>query len=107
MKEPVKKAKSLLYAYRVLLTGMHLMQTGRIETDIRLLFEDARLEFIPDLIAAKKEEKIGLADLDWDFHSQQLDSLERKLEETFDQSELPETRDVEAVNELLVGLRLG
>ena len=106
-KEPVKKAKSLLYAYRVLLTGVHLMNTGRIETDIRNLYEESGLNFVPELIASKREEKIGLADLDWEFHSSQLDSLERKLEEAFERSSLPETRDVEAVDQLLVELRLG
>ena len=106
-KEPVKKAKSLLYAYRVLLTGVHLMNTGRIETDIRNLYEESGLNFVPDLIASKREEKIGLADLDWGFHSSQLDFLERKLEEAFERSSLPETRDVEAVDQLLVELRLG
>lgn len=106
-KETVKKAKSLLYAYRVLLTGVHLMNSGRMETDIRKLHEEAGLSFIPDLIAAKKEEKIGLANLDWEFHSRELDSLEKKLEESFERSKLPETRDVAAVDELLVDLRLG
>jgi len=106
-KESVKKAKSLLYAYRVLLTGVHLMNTGRIETDIRKLHAESKLDFIPDLIAAKKEEKIGLANLDWEFHGAKLDSLERKLEESFDRSKLPEARDVAAVDELLIELRLG
>ena len=106
-KEPVKKAKSLLYAYRVLLTGIHLMKSGRIETDIRNLYAESRLDFVPDLIAAKKEEKIGLANLDWEFHVAQLDSLEKKLKESFDRSKLPETRDVAAVDELLIDLRLG
>lgn len=105
-KETVKKAKSLLYAYRVLLTGIHLMETGRIETDIRNLYENAGLDFVPELIAAKKEEKIGLADLDWSFHASQLDSLESKLEVSFESSKLPEHRDVQAVDDLLVDLRL-
>src|SRR5262249_1973392 len=30
-REPVKKAKSLLYAYRVVLTGIHLLWTGEVE----------------------------------------------------------------------------
>jgi predicted nucleotidyltransferase len=106
-KETVKKAKSLLYAYRVLLTGVNLLNTGRVETDVRLLCDDAKLGFIPDLISAKKEEKIELANLDWEFHARKLDSLERKLEEAFEKSKLPESRDVEAVNDLLVRLRLG
>ena len=105
-KEPVKKAKSLLYAYRVLLTGIHLMETGRIETDVRNHYADFKLDFIPDLIAAKKEEKIELDGLDWSFHSKQLESLEAKLDEAFAKSKLPESRDTEAVNDLLVELRL-
>jgi len=105
-KESVKKAKSLLYAYRVLLTGTHLMKTGRVETDIRNLYADAGLDFVPDLIAAKKEEKIGLEDLDWSFHSQQLEELESKLVASFEESKLPETREFEAVDELLIDLRL-
>ena len=106
-KEPVKKAKSLLYAYRVLLTGVHLMKTGRIETDVRVLHENEGLDFIPDLIAAKVEEKIGLENLDWQFHADKLAALEVKLEDAFTDSTLPETRDTESVNDLLVELRLG
>ena len=105
-KESVKKAKSLLYAYRVLLTGIHLMNTGKIETDIRALHAQAGLDFIPDLIAAKVEEKIELVELDWEFHSKQLSLLEAKLDEAFERSKLPETRDTNSVNELLVDLRI-
>lgn len=105
-KESVKKAKSLLYAYRVLMTGIHLMNTGRIETDVRILCQDHSLAFIPDLVAQKREEKIALPGLDWDFHAGQLDRLGQALERAFERSDLPETRDVDAVNELLVRLRL-
>ena len=106
-KEPIKKAKSLLYAYRVLLTGIHLMETGEVVTDLRQLYESAELTFIPDLIAAKTQEKIGLADLDWQFHRGQLEKLEAALERSFESSALPEQRDSAAVNDLLVEIRLG
>ena len=105
-KEPNKKAKSLLYAYRVLLTGIHLMKSGEVVTDLRQLHRDAGLTFIPNLIAAKKEEKIELADLDWEFHHDQLRKLEVALEDSFNVSTLPESRDVVSVNDLLVELRL-
>jgi len=105
-KETAKKAKSLLYAYRVLMTGIHLMNTGRVETDVRVMYLDLGLDFIPDLIAAKREEKIELPDLDWDFHGDQLDRLELKLGEAFEASSLPTDRDTAAVDELLVSLRL-
>ena len=101
-----KKAKSLLYAYRVLLTGIHLMNCGRVETDIRKLYADHGLDFIPDLIAQKVEEKITLPNLDWDFHRQQLIDLEAKMEAAFEASSLPEHRDEQAVNDLLLQLRL-
>ena len=105
--EPQKKAKSLLYAYRVLLTGIHLMNHGRIETDIRKLHADHGLDFIPDLIAQKVKEKVTLTDLDWDFHRQQLTDLEAKMEAAFETSSLPEQRDEQAVNDFLLRLRMG
>ena len=105
--EPQKKAKSLLYAYRVLLTGIHLMNHGRVETDIRKLYADHGLDFIPDLIAQKVEEKITLPNLDWDFHRQQLIDLEAKMETAFEASTLPEHRDEQAVNDFLLRLRMG
>jgi len=46
------------------------------------------------LIAQKVEEKITLPNLDWDFHRQQLIDLEA------------EHRDEQAVNDLLLQLRL-
>ena len=104
--EPQKKAKSLLYAYRVLLTGIHLMNHGQVETDIRKLYADHSLDFIPDLIAQKVEEKIALPNLDWDYHRQQLIDLEAKMEAAFETSSLPEHRDEQAVNDFLLRLRL-
>ena len=104
--EPQKKAKSLLYAYRVLLTGIHLMNHGRVETDIRKLYAGHGLDFIPDLIAQKVEEKIALPNLDWDFHRQQLIDLEAKMETAFEASTLPEHRDKQAVNDFLLRLRI-
>ena len=105
-KQDVKKAKSLLYAYRVLMTGIHLMKSGLIETDVRVMYSDLGLDFIPDLIAAKREEKIELPNLDWKFHLQQLERLEQKLTESFEASSLPDGGDSTSVNELLVELRL-
>ena len=45
--------KPLLYVYRVLLTGIHLLRTGEIEANLVRLNEDARLTYLPDLIARK------------------------------------------------------
>ncbi len=82
------------------------MDHGRIETDIRKLYATHGLDFIPDLIAQKTKEKIALPDLDWDFHRQQLIDLEAKMAAAFEATSLPQHRDEQAMNELLLGLRL-
>nr|WP_117211152.1 nucleotidyltransferase domain-containing protein [Allorhizocola rhizosphaerae] len=56
--------KPALYTLRVLLTGIHLMHTGQILCDLRLLWHEHDLPFVPELIAAKREgEHRQLADI--------------------------------------------
>ena len=105
-KETQKRAKPVLYAYRVLLTGIHLMQTGEVEADLLKLNEKFRLPQIADLVASKTAEKIAPKDLDWDFHAKELHQLEGDLDEAFERSSLGEERAVQEVDELLVSLRL-
>jgi predicted nucleotidyltransferase len=106
-KEEPKRAKSLLYAYRVLLTGTHLLRTGEVEANLRRLNEQFQLSFIDDLIASKTGERIAMPALDWPFHDSELRRLEQQMEEAFAASPLGEIRDADAVNELLIELRLG
>jgi len=49
--------KPALYTLRVLLTGIHLMRTGILETDLNVL--GAALPYVPDLIAAKRTAEHG------------------------------------------------
>ena len=53
LKESPRRVKPLLYVYRVLLTGIHLMRTGEIEANLVTLNEDFRLPYIGDLVARK------------------------------------------------------
>jgi len=105
-KQQPKTAKSLLYAYRVLMTGIHLLRSGEVQANICLLNEECGLPFIPELIDRKLQEKTVLPDLDWDFHRQQLTALESQMQTAFEQSTLPEDRDRNAINNLLIDLRL-
>lgn len=41
--------KPLLYVYRVLLTGIHLMRTGRIEANLVAVNGKSRLRLVRDL----------------------------------------------------------
>jgi len=52
-KESPPRVKPLLYVYRVLLTGMHLMQTGVVEANLVTLNETAKLPYVAELIPRK------------------------------------------------------
>src|SRR2546425_1573107 len=52
-KESPRRVKPLLYVYRVLLTGIHLMRTGEVEANLQTLNEEFRLPYIADLVARK------------------------------------------------------
>jgi predicted nucleotidyltransferase len=108
-KESPPHVKPLLYVYRVLLTGIHLMHTGELEANLVRLNEPAKLPYIPDLIARKVAgpEKRRLEQADMDFHGREYQRLTAELERAFEHSHLPETaRAAAAVNDLLVRLRL-
>jgi uncharacterized protein len=47
------RVKPLLYVYRVLLTGIHLMRSGEIEANLLKLNELAKLPYLTDLIDRK------------------------------------------------------
>src|SRR3954453_17604118 len=52
-KEEPRRVKPLLYVYRVLLTGIHLMQTGVVEASLMTLNAHHHLPYVPDLVARK------------------------------------------------------
>jgi len=106
-KEEPKRAKPILYAYRVLMTGIHLLRTGEVEANLLRLNEYFGFKFLDELIARKVSgENIAVGGLDWPFHEIRLAELESRLDQAFQESKLPEDRDRKPVNELLVRLRL-
>jgi len=107
-KEEPKRAKPVLYAYRVLMTGIHLLRTGQVEANLLRLNEHFGLGFLEDLVARKVGgENASAGDLDWSFHQARLTELEAQLDQAFADSRLPEDRDRTAISEFLVRLRLG
>jgi predicted nucleotidyltransferase len=108
-KEEPPNVKPLLYVYRVLLTGLHLMRHGEIEANLLTLNETARLPCIDDLVERKLSgpEKSRLAAADIDFHRREFERLVTELEKASDRSTLPERASAkERLNDLLVRLRL-
>lgn len=108
-KEEPRRVKPLLYVYRVLLTGIHLMQTGVVEANLLHLNEQFRLPYIPDLVARKVNsvEKATLADADVTFHQREFERLVDELVKARDASTLPDAPSGKAaLNDLLVRIRL-
>jgi predicted nucleotidyltransferase len=107
--EPDPTVKHLLYAYRVLLTGIHLMQTGEVIANIQVLNEQFRLSEIDELVARKRAgaEKMALEERDHVQHGELLDRLEKQLQAAYEASQLPEEpTTVPALEQFVVGLRL-
>jgi uncharacterized protein len=103
------RIKPLLYIYRVLLTGIHLMRTGEVEANLVRLNESARLSHVDDLIARKLvgPEATLLAEGEVAFHRREYERLQAELEAAHQDSRLPEGPTARpALNELLVRLRL-
>jgi predicted nucleotidyltransferase len=110
MKESPRRVKPLLYVYRVLLTGIHLMRTGMVEANLVTLNEEFRLSYIADLVARKLAgpEKSKLEDADITFHESEYQRLRSELQTTHEASQLPELpheKTRAALNDLLVRVR--
>jgi predicted nucleotidyltransferase len=110
-KERPRRIKPLLYVYRVLLTGTHLMRTGEIVANLLELNDHFRLPYIPDLVGRKLAgpEKSKLEDTDITFHESEYQRLRGELQAAHDASQLPESPSEDArkaLNELLVRIRL-
>lgn len=109
-KEDPPRVKPLLYVYRVLLTGIHLMRTGRVEANLRTLNETVRLPYVDDLILRKTSgpEQGTLEAADVAFHEGETRRLTAQLREAHEQSHLPETPTAgPALHDLLVRVRKG
>jgi predicted nucleotidyltransferase len=109
-KETPRRVKPLLYAFRVLLTGIHLMRTGEVEANLCNLNAEYGLPFIPELIARKTGgvEHQTLDATEFSFFETQFAELNRRLMEAGERTTLPaESTARLALNDLLIRLRIG
>lgn len=109
-KESPPRVKPLLYTFRVLLTGTHLMNIGEVQANLKVLNETAKLSYLNELIATKETgaEKGVLRTADISFFRREYERLMRDLEQAYERSKLPEVPTGRAaLNDLLIRLRLG
>lgn len=101
--------KRLLYCYRVLLTGIHVLRSGRIEANVARLDEEYRIDGLADLAARKRSgaEKEPLADGEYARHAPRLDALTQRMGEEFERSTLPdEVTTFDALDDFVVRARM-
>ncbi len=109
LSEPDPTVKHLLYAYRVFLSGIHLMQTGEVIANIAVLNDRFRMPEIDELVARKRSgaEMMKLDERELERHDALLDRLEAQLAEAHAASQLPEeATTAEALADFVVQLRL-
>lgn len=103
------QVKPLLYLFRVLLTGIHLLRTGNVEANLAHLNEEAKLPYITDLIQQKQTgpEKGQVKTADMNFFESEYDRLRSEMNQAAEASQLPEHPAGEpALNDLLIRLRM-
>jgi len=100
--------KPLLYTFRVLLTGIHLMRSGEVQAHLpTLLGEVDAPAYLPDLVAAKAEREHGAAEVDHARVQADVERLHTALDEAQAASALPGAATVhDALHDFLVRIRL-
>ncbi|MEV0263875.1 nucleotidyltransferase domain-containing protein [Streptomyces sp. NPDC050617] len=101
--------KPLLYTFRALLTGIHLMRSRQLQADLpTLLGEVAAPDYLPDLITAKAAaEHAASTEIPAERAAQDVQQLHAVLDEARAATELPDTATAqEALHDFVVRQRL-
>ena len=99
--------KSLLYTFRVALTGIHLLRTGQVVAHLPTLLEVHPLPGVPELVARKVNGREKDAMSDGAPYKALWPSLEAELRAALAQSPLPdEPANSDEIETWLVGLRM-
>lgn len=108
--KPDATVKDALYAYRVALTGIHLLKSGQPMAHLPTLLEDYPQEGLDELLRQKRtqKEKTVLDDDLKQFHRQRLLDLDLQLQQAFKDSPLPAGNGgLEELNRFVIRVRLG
>lgn len=107
-KEEPKRLKPLLYVFRVLLTGIHLMKAGEVEANLLRLNETFKLSYVPELVERKVsgKEKESLSAPDAALYDREYHRLIQELQKAAESTSLPELPSAKPqLHNLLLRLR--
>jgi predicted nucleotidyltransferase len=106
---PTPTVKQLLYACRVFLTGIHVLRTGEVESNLRILLQHYPVPGIAELIERKSTgtEDGKLESDELAAHLADLSDLESELASAFEDCALPdEPSTLAALDDFIVRARL-
>ncbi|GGN43337.1 nucleotidyltransferase domain-containing protein [Streptomyces fuscichromogenes] len=107
--EKTGELKPLLYTFRVLLTGIHLMRSGEVQAHLPTLIGEVPEApgHLPELIAAKSEREHGKAAVEHARVESDVERLHVLLDEAQNGSALPDAPTAhDALHDLVVRVRL-
>ncbi|MFE7857556.1 DNA polymerase beta superfamily protein [Streptomyces sp. NPDC057403] len=106
--EKTGELKPLLYTFRVLLTGVHLMRSGEVQAHLpTLLCEVDAPAYLPELIEAKARREHAEAEVDHARVRADVERLHAVLDEARQASSLPDAPTVyDALHDFVVRVRL-
>jgi predicted nucleotidyltransferase len=92
-RESPRRVKPLLYVFRVLLTGIHMMRTGQVNANLPEVNSEIGLPYVDELIKRKRAgaEQGALGDADFDFYESEYLRLRELLAAEAERSTLPDT----------------
>ena len=107
--EEPKRVKTLLYVYRVLLTGIHLLETGEVESNLPRLAAARGLDYVEELVEQKKAgEATPLDREEVERHAQRVSVLESEMLRAHASSRLPEAApNLDEIDRFLIEIRKG
>jgi predicted nucleotidyltransferase len=105
--EEPKRIKTLLYVYRVLLTGIHLLETGEVDSNLPRLAAARELDFIEELVEQKRfGETTTLDREEVERHAQRVSMLESDMLRAYEASRLPDTApNLDDIDQFLIETR--
>ncbi|WP_128436926.1 nucleotidyltransferase domain-containing protein [Streptomyces cyaneus] len=106
--EKTGELKPLLYTFRVLLTGIHLMRSGEVQPHLPTLLREVDAPaYLPELIDAKAEQEHGAADVEHARVAADVERLHSVLDEAQAASALPDAPSTyDALHAFVVRTRL-